>query len=228
MRGQSPRQRQRWLNAALRLIRALSLAALLAGGSVPALAEVNRQSDEGFVVRLGVDVRAAPEAAWAEMTRPEGWWSGQHTYSGDAANLHLDPRAGGCFCEVLPALSSPRAAPRGGVEHMRVLYAEEPRALRMTGALGPLQSEAVTGVLTMTLKPQDGGTRILWEYVVGGYMRGNVAEVAPSVDVMLKEQLQWLALKLGVMPPSRPQDAAPRESAPRESATVPPAMESGR
>lgn len=212
---------------AARAVRALAaLAAALALPAGPLLAEVSRQSDQGFVIRLGVDVRAAPEVAWAEMTRPRGWWSGQHTWSGDAANLHLDARAGGCFCEVLPALSSPRAAPRGGVEHMRVLYVEEPRALRMTGALGPLQSEAVTGVLTMTLKPQDDGTRILWEYVVGGYMRRNVAEVAPSVDAVLKEQLQWLALKLGVMAPPAP----PRDAAPQDAALPPPprATETGR
>lgn len=211
-------------------VRALAaLVAALALPAAPALAEVNRQSEQGFVIRLGADVRAAPEAAWAEMTRPAGWWSSQHTFSRDAANLHLDARAGGCFCEVLPALSSPRAAPRGGVEHMRVLYAEEPRALRMTGALGPLQSEAVTGVLTMTLKPQDGGTRILWEYVVGGYMRGNVADVAPSVDAVLKEQLQWLSLKLGVMP-SAPPAPAPRDAAPpdEELPQPPRAMETGR
>jgi len=216
----------------IRPLRGLAaFAASLALTPIPALAEVNRQSDQGFVIRLGVDVRAAPEAAWAEIIRPAGWWSSQHTWSGDAANLHLDARAGGCFCEVLPALSSPRAAPRGGVEHMRVLYVEEPRALRMMGALGPLQSDAVTGVLTMTLKPQDGGTRILWEYVVGGYMRGNVAEVAPGVDGVLKEQLQWLALKLGVMAPTPvPSPSRPQDAAPLDAALPPPprAMETGR
>jgi hypothetical protein len=63
----------------------------------------------------------------------------------------LHPRAGGCFCEVLPNLEPPDAAPRGGAEHMRVVYAEDARVLRMIGALGPMQSEAVTGVLTIVL-----------------------------------------------------------------------------
>ncbi len=200
---------------------ALTLAAL----PVAARAEVSRQSDAGFVVRLGVDVKAAPDAAWRELVRPAGWWSSQHTWSGNAANLSLDPRAGGCFCEVLPATASPRAAPRGGAEHMRVIYAEEGRALRLTGGLGPLQSEAVTGVLTMTLKPQDGGTRILWEYVVGGYMRNRVAEVAPAVDGVLKEQLQWLALKLGVVAPAPAQNGAPDGAA---TAEPPRPAQSGR
>ena len=78
-----------------------------------------------------------------------------------------------------------------------MLYAAPARGLRMSGGLGPLQSEAVEGTLTITLKPVDGGTRILWEYVVGGYMRQKVPELAPLVDKVLLEQLTRLAAKLG-------------------------------
>lgn len=189
---------------------------------VAAQAEVFQKSESGFVIRQAADVTAPPEEAWAELLRPAGWWSRDHTFSGDAANLSLDARAGGCFCEVLPAASSPQAAPRGSVEHMRVVYAEMPRALRMAGALGPLQSEAVNGTLTVTLKPQDGGTRMMWEYVVGGYMRYKVEEIAPAVDRVLGEQVQWLALKLGTMPPRRttPEAGAPGEDADPRAAGI--------
>ena len=80
---------------------------------------------------------------------------------------------------------------------MRVINAEQPRVLRMSGALGPLQSEAVQGTLTIVLKPVDGGTRIMWEYVVGGYMRLKTEQIAPLVDVVLGEQVSRLAARLG-------------------------------
>lgn len=167
-------------------------------------ADVATSASNGFVVRHAADVDAAPADVWAELIRPAGWWSARHSYSGDAANLTLDARAGGCFCEVLPSPVSPRAAPRGSVEHMRVAYAEHGRVLRMIGGLGPLQAEAVNGALTIALKPVDGGTRIMWEYVVGGYMRQGGEQLAPMVDGVLGEQLAGLAAKLGPRTPAEP------------------------
>lgn len=53
----------------------------------------------------------------------------------------------------------------------------------MTGALGPLQAEAVTGTLTFRLDPEtDKTTRIPLEYVVGGYVRAGADTLAPKVD----------------------------------------------
>ena len=80
---------------------------------------------------------------------------------------------------------------------MRVIYAEQGKALRMSGALGPLQADALTGTLTIALKPIDGGTRIMWEYVVGGYMRQWTGQTAPTVDKVLEEQVSRLAANLG-------------------------------
>jgi hypothetical protein len=85
----------------------------------------------------------------------------------------------------------------------------------MTGALGPLQSEAVQATLTITLKPIDGGTRLTWEYVVGGFMRYKQEQIAPAVDKVIGEQLNRLAEKLGPKAPST--DPKPQ-----------PGMESGR
>ena len=80
---------------------------------------------------------------------------------------------------------------------MRVVYADRAKALRMKGALGPLQTEALEGTLTVTLEPQGNGTRIEWEYVVGGYMRFKPEEIAPAVDRVLGDQLASLAARLG-------------------------------
>jgi uncharacterized protein YndB with AHSA1/START domain len=180
-------------------IKALGLAiaaiCLLAAG--PAAAEVRESSDSGFVVQLGIDVPASPADTWTALLTPARWWNAEHTFSQNSANLSLDPRAGGCFCEVLPNKQSPNAAPRGSVEHMRVIYLERPRALRMAGALGPLQAMAGTGTLTVILKPHDSGTRILWEYGYSGHIRGDARAMATMTDQMLADQLLRLGGQLG-------------------------------
>lgn len=130
------------------------LAVLALCAASPAAAAVTTITETGFVVRLVAETTAAPDDAWRTLVAPAQWWSPEHTYSGDAANLTIDARATGCFCEALPPSGdAPGRAVAGSVEHMRVIYAEPERFLRMTGGLGPLQSEAVQGTLTMTLKP---------------------------------------------------------------------------
>lgn len=178
------------------------MAAGLSGSAVPASAEVIQKSDAGFIVRVTGEVAVSPAEAWKAFTMPSLWWSGAHTFSGEAANLTLDPVANGCFCEKMPV---PKGAPvtqkPGSVMHMRVIYAEPGRAIRLSGALGPLQSEAVNGTMTVTLKPVDGaggkGTRILWEYVVGGYMRYKTETISVAVDKVLGEQLGGLTRLVG-------------------------------
>lgn len=179
----------------------------------PAVAEVRESTASGFVIQIGLDLSSSPQAAWDALVAPRKWWSAEHSYSGDAANFSLDPRAGGCFCEVLPNKVSPKAAPRGSVEHMRVIYVEQPRALRMSGALGPLQAGAGTGTLTVILKPEGAGTRMLWEYAYGGYVRGDVPAMARAVDGVLSEQ----ALRLGRLLGARggPQAGPSPEPAPQ-------------
>ena len=178
------------------IVRCLLAAVALAAH--PAAAEVVAKSEAGFVSRNAVEVKAAPAEAWQALIAPNQWWNAEHTYSGDAANLYIDPQAGGCFCEKLPATKDAAPGARlGSVQHMQVIYAAPGAALRMSGGLGPLQSEAAQGTLTITLKGTPGGTRIVWEYVVGGYMRYKVDELAPLVDKVMAEQLSRLASKLG-------------------------------
>jgi hypothetical protein len=98
---------------------------------------------------------------------------------------------------------------------MRVVYAEPGKALRMVGSLGPLQSEALTGTLTITLKPAAAGTRLAFEYVVGGYMRYKTDEIAPAVDNVLAEQLGRLAASLGAPGGAEAEKAKPAKSRPK-------------
>ena len=174
----------------------LALAAALATAPFPAAAEVTASGEGGFVSHNEALIDTTPQAAWEALLRPADWWNGDHTYSGDPNNLWIELKPGGCFCEGVPATG-------GEIEHMRVIYVAPRSTLRMSGGLGPLQSEAVTGVLTVTLAPEGEMTRITWDYVVGGYMRMPMAELAPLVDQVVGEQLLRLATRLGtVMDPA--------------------------
>jgi uncharacterized protein YndB with AHSA1/START domain len=169
-----------------------------------ARAEVVAQSDAGFVVKHSAEVTADPQAAWKMLIAPAKWWSSDHTWSKDAANLYLDAQATGCFCEKLPKPADAPADQRmGSVEHMHIVFADPQRGLlRMTGALGPLQGEALHGTLTVTLTKTETGTRIDLEYVVGGYMRFKGEEIAPAVDGMLGGQLAGLVKAVGAPAPA--------------------------
>ncbi len=166
--------------------------------TMPASAEVVDSSDAGFITRDEAVVEADLKATWLALISPADWWSSEHTWSADSANLKLTPQAGGCFCETIPEVDEPnRFTLEGSVEHMRVIQAYPENALRMVGALGPLQSEPVTGVLTIALSKVDKGTRIVWEYNVGGPMRYEVPVIAKAVDGVMTMQLAGLATKLG-------------------------------
>jgi hypothetical protein len=141
-----------------------------------------------------VEVPVAPDEAWQVMLQPGRWWSGEHTYSGDARNLSIAAVPGGCFCESIPATGTGGLG--GAIEHMRVVYVAPSSTLRLNGGLGPLQSEAVTAVLTMTLEPGGDGTKITWDFVVGGYTRSRMTELAPVVDRVVGDQLTRLAAVL--------------------------------
>ena len=170
---------------------------VLAGGlPAPVLAKVTQQGENGFVVEVAADVTGkVPAQVWRALLRPAKWWDGAHSRSGNSANLLLVGHAGGCFCELIPASSEGRAG--GGVEHARVIAAMPPRLLRLSGALGPLQSEALVGTLSISIEPSMGGTHVTWTYVVGGYMRMPVGEIAPAVDRVLFEQAERLARYAG-------------------------------
>jgi hypothetical protein len=165
--------------------------------AAPLHGEVADKSEAGFVVRGEVSIATTPLETWTTLIAPAKWWDKAHSWSGDAANLYMDAQATGCFCELLPrAKDAPEGTRRGSVEHMHVLFAEPGKLLRMSGSLGPLQGEAAHGTLTVMLKPDGAGAKLQWEYVVGGYMRMPVDQIAPAVDGVLAEQFTRLAAVL--------------------------------
>ena len=179
----------------------------------PVAAEVVEADNDGFVTRDVVVVSADTKATWLALISPAKWWNSAHTWSGKAENLTLKPQAGGCFCERIPEDPDPtRITLEGSVEHMRVIQAFPEKALRMRGGLGPLQSEAATGVLTIAMSPVDEGTRIVWEYAVGGRMRYEVPVISKAVGGVMSQQLAGLADLLGRVDPPAPPSAEPEDT----------------
>jgi len=172
-----------------------TMMALVTGAAAPAA--VMDSSDVGFTVRHEVTVKASPEKAYRQVVNAVGrWWSSDHTYSGDAANMYMEDRAGGCFCERLQG--------GGSVQHMRVLYANPGKALNLTGGLGPLQTLAVTGSMAWEFKPVKNGTRININYTVGGYFPGGAGAIPAAVDRVLAEQWDRLRRFLDTGRPDAP------------------------
>jgi uncharacterized protein YndB with AHSA1/START domain len=193
-------------------IRAAQLAGVLALAA-PAAAEVERTDENSFLTRDEAVVAATPKEVWLALISPARWWNSAHTWSGDAANMKLTPQAGGCFCETIPEVDEPdRFTLEGSVEHMRVIQAFPERALVMRGSLGPLQPEPVTGVLSIALTEVEGGTRIVWTYNVGGFMRFDVPVIARAVDGVMSQQLAGLADLLGQVEMSGEKPAADEET----------------
>lgn len=190
------------------MIRFVSTAAIAIAAStclaMPAQAEVTESSDSHFVTRHAVEVAGAPKDVWLALIAPGDWWNDSHTWSTDASNMSLTPQAGGCFCETIPAEDGVTTyGLEGSVQHMVVVQAVPRQVLRMRGGLGPLQSEPVDGVMTITMQEiedEDGeakGTRIVWEYVVGGTMRFEVPQISEAVDGVIGQQALGLANVLG-------------------------------
>ena len=160
--------------------------------AAPAQAEIVESTYGGFASVRTATVAADAQTVWRELLHPEYWWS--HTWSDNSANLSLHAQAGGCFCETIPATQD---IPAGSVEHGRVLTIMPYRTLRLAGALGPLQTEGLAGTLTVDLRSGEGGTQIIWSYVIGGQSRFDLGEMADVVDQVQGEFLGGLVARLG-------------------------------
>jgi uncharacterized protein YndB with AHSA1/START domain len=165
--------------------------------AAPAAAEVKSSSGTGFESANTVTVKAAAAKVYDAIFLPGRWWNPVHSYSGTAANLSLERKVGGCFCEKLP---------KGGrTAHLTVIQIVPDETLALSGALGPLVDEGVAGTLFFRLKPaEDGATRVTLSYVVGGYFHGDPGKWAKPVDGVLNDQLGRLARYVETGSPEAP------------------------
>ena len=161
----------------------VALASLAAAG--PAPAAVIDATPNGFTIENTADVPADAMTAWKSLVDDVGaWWPRDHTWWGEASELTIEPRAGGCFCE------------RKGEQqalHMLVTFVDPGRLMRLTGGLGPLQGMGLHGALEFRFAPTaQGGTSITMFYRAGGYTPDDLSKFAPVVDKVQALQLGGL------------------------------------
>jgi uncharacterized protein YndB with AHSA1/START domain len=138
-----------------------------------------------FEVVIDRKLNVAPDVAWDQLVHVERWWNASHSYSGDAANLSLEARAGGCWCENWEG---------GSVEHGRVLNALPGKLLRVAGAFGPLQAQPVVAILSFGLQSTDDGKATL--LAVRYRVAGTVGTLGPPVTEVLAAQVENLVAGL--------------------------------
>jgi hypothetical protein len=156
--------------------------ALLTGS---AGAEVLDAGAGGFSTRHRVEIAATRMQVWESLVADIGsWWNDSHTMSGSAANLYIEPRPQGCFCETLSA--------GAGLVHMTVTFVNPGVLLRLAGGLGPLGLMGVAGNMTFDFDESDGVTFVTLQYAVGGYAPEGLDTIATAVDGVLAEQLEGL------------------------------------
>ena len=166
-----------------------------AAGIGTAQAATSDVSPAGFVSTFREEVNATPEATWMAIQQLPRWWSSEHTYSGQASNMTLELKAGGCWCE--------RWGGGNSVQHGQVMLVQLGNVLRINTSLGPLQELAVNGVLTIATSATDGKTFLRLTYRVSGHAAAGLDKMAAAVDQVLGAQYQRLKTlaETGAVPP---------------------------
>lgn len=149
-------------------------------------AEVKDASPGGFTIENRQIVPMDAGVVWRALVGDiDQWWPRDHTWWGADSTLSIDPRAGGCFCEV---------AGQRQAQHMAVTFVDPGKTLRLLGGLGPLQGMGLHGALEFQLAAvEGGGTSITLHYRVGGYSPDDLGKFAPVVDRVQGVQLAGLA-----------------------------------
>jgi hypothetical protein len=155
----------------------------------PAAAEITESGENGFTVSHSITTEVEPFIAYRTMTSHiDQWWSGDHSWSGDAGNFFMELERGGGFCERLPN--------GGHVEHLRIIYLAPGSEIRFDGALGPLQTMATQGRMIWKIEPVEGGSKISFTYHVFGHPAGGLGGISAAVDRVIGEQLALLGERL--------------------------------
>lgn len=162
----------------------LAIAALAFLCPLAAHPEVVTASDTHFSLRQQAQSTLSVDALWQRLIHPEHWWSAAHSYSGDAANLSLEPRAGGLWREEWS---------QGSVAHGRVLSIQAGKLLRLEAPFGPLQGLGAYTVWTITLEAAGDGSRVQFQEVASAPPGSDMNALAQAVDAVKTEAIQRLA-----------------------------------
>lgn len=152
-----------------------------------ARAEVVTSSESGFELRHEATSLLEPYELWDILIEPKVWWDGNHTYSGDAANLSLGGKKAGSYWR--------EDWDGGSVIHGQVLTAMEDSKLVLSAPFGPLQGTGATCIWTITLSPAEGGgTLIRSRHVIAGAPGTGLEELAGPVDRVMSNGIERLAV----------------------------------
>lgn len=149
----------------------------------PGHAEVVSSSDTHFVLHLEMSSALPPDRMWERLVNPARWWHPDHTYSGDAGNLSLNAEAGGLWREDWSA---------GSVAHGEVLLVQEGEVLRLEAPFGPLQGLGAYTVWTITIKPSDDGSLVIFDEISNAPPGSKMDEMAKAVDYVKSEAIRRL------------------------------------
>ncbi|MEL7448250.1 MAG: hypothetical protein AAFN78_03525 [Pseudomonadota bacterium] len=148
-----------------------------------ASAEIVSSSETHFVLRHEASSALSAEALWQRLLEPASWWHPDHTYSGSAQNLSLEPRAGGMWRETWDG---------GSVVHGTVLFVKSGSTLRMNAPFGPLQELGAYTIWTITITSADEGSTVVFDEVSSGPPSAGMAEIAKAVDFVKAEAIRRL------------------------------------
>ncbi|WP_169929825.1 SRPBCC family protein [Pseudidiomarina aestuarii] len=138
----------------------------------------------GFSIQFEQTIQATPKQVYQALTQDIGqWWLAAHTWYGSSANMTLAAKAGGCFCEI--------AAEGRETEHMRVVKVEPNQLIRLSGGLGPLQGEGLSGVMDWQIQStSEDLVTLRVSYRVGGYSPNDLSAWAAPVATVLQQQMR--------------------------------------
>lgn len=146
-------------------------------------AEIIEAAADRYVLKQEARSSLSPAGLWARLIKPADWWHPDHTYSGDAGNLSLEPAAGGLWREDWA---------EGSVLHGQVLNAVPGKLLRLNAPFGPLQEMAVSTVWTITIKPEGDGSLVTFDEIANGTAASKLDALAPAVDFVKGEAIRRL------------------------------------
>ncbi|MEM5518621.1 SRPBCC domain-containing protein [Henriciella sp. AS95] len=152
---------------------------------LPASAEIVAATSDHYTLRHEAVSSLSPEDMWERLLQPVAWWHPDHTYSGSADHLTLDPEAGGTWTENWGMNS---------VTHGTVLSIIEGESIRLDAPFGPLQGMAVNVVWTITIEPDGEGTRVIFDEIANGSSASALDQIAPAVDGVKQQAIDRLTM----------------------------------
>lgn len=150
---------------------------------LPARADIVSAKPDHYTLKHEATSTMSPGALWSRLIKPETWWHPEHSYSGVAANLSLDPTAGGLWREDWEG---------GSVAHGVVLYVKQGEQLRLDAPFGPLQELAVSVVWTITISSNGEGSRVVFDEIANGTAGSGLDALAPAVNFVKGEAIKRL------------------------------------